>query len=281
LACGAGGDALLDCGRAKTRAARQNQQAAYDRVGEARTALSRLEQHVSDSRNRLVALREEMVRINQDTVEAQDRLSAADQAQAVLEDAGALRERLGRLRTTVAEMRAKQVEKRSAFDQLARDAKARGERLAAIAAEDQSWRSRADGANRRLADLEQRRLTTGRDLTALEARPDQIAEQQAHLRDTIANCEAERQKAADRLAEAEAAQRDMDHALRAAEVALAEAREHRVRRESAVEQAMQVATGIAERVREKLHCAPEAALAPSRRPSPGAAGGGRTRWGSP
>jgi chromosome segregation protein len=255
-------DALSQASMRATQA-RQDQQAAYDQVGQARATLTRLEQQVSDSRNRLSALVEESARLEADKVEAQDRLASSQQAQKVLEDAGALRERLSRLRTTVAELRARQVEKRSAFDQLERDAKARGDRLAAISAEMQSWTSRSEGATRRMADLEQRRLAAGRDLTAMEARPTQIEEKLGFLRDTIAKCEADRQAAADKLAEAENAQRDMDLALRQAETALAAAREARVRREAAVEQAMQTVASLTERVREKLDCTPEQALTQS------------------
>ena len=55
----------------------------------------------------------------------------------------------------------------------------------------------------------------------------------------------------------------MDLALRQAETALAAAREARVRREAAVEQAMQTVASLTERVREKLDCTPEQALTQS------------------
>lgn len=251
--------ALSDASTAATET-RQEQQAAYDKVGTARSYLSRLEQQVSESRSRLVALDDETKRLVVDREEAQGQVESADRALAVLEDAAVLRERLSRTRAALAEMRARQVEKRSAYDRLEREAKARGERLNAIIAEEGSWTSRSDGAARRQKDLEERRLAAGRELTALEARPAEIEEQRAFLQDKIAEIETARKAAADKLAEAELAQRDTDQALKAAEMALATARETRVRREAEVDQAMQAVTTVAERVHEKLECRPEEAL---------------------
>lgn len=255
----AGGQALAGIGIAATEA-RRNQQEAYDAAGKARDALAGLERSVAESRSRQASLHDEAARIVEDRAEAEDRVKSAEKALAVLEDPEALRARVAQTRTTLAELRARQVEKRSAFDRLEREARARGERLMAIEAEIQSWTSRADGAARRQKDLRERHLTAGRELTALEARPGEIESQRAFLRAKIEELEAERKQAADKLAEAELAQRDMDLALKQAETALAEAREARVRRESAVEQAMQTMTTVTERIREKLDCLPEEAL---------------------
>ncbi len=242
---------------------RRAQQDAYDRAGSARSSLARLEQQVSESRSRLAALAGETDRIAAERDDAKEREESAQKAVAVLEDANILRERLARSRAALAELRARQVEKRSAFDRLEREAKARGERLNAILAEEQSWKTRSDGAARRQTDLKERHLAAGRELTSLEARPAEIAEQRSFLQSKIAELEEERKAAADKLAEAELAQRDMDHALKAAELSLAEARETRVRREAEVEQAEQAMATVTERVAEKLECAPEDALAQS------------------
>ncbi|NMM43225.1 AAA family ATPase [Rhodospirillaceae bacterium KN72] len=245
------------------QAARRAQQDAFDRAGAARTALSGLEQKVSDSRTRLATLVEESRRVEEEKTDAAGRIEGSEQALSVLEDTNALRERLSRARTELAELRAEQVEKRATRDRFERDAKSRKERLNAISAEQQSWQARADGATRRMKDLKDRQFEAVKEKDALAERPQAIAEQRALLRDQIAALEAERQAAADRLVEAETAMRDTDHALKLAEQALAEARETRVRREAEVEQAMQAVATVAERIREKLECAPEETLAQS------------------
>lgn len=243
-----------------TRAARDN---AYDAASAARDSLADLERTVAEDRSRLESLTEAATRVAEEITEAKDRVTAAEQALGVLEDAEVLRERLTRTRTALAELRAKQVEKRASFERIERDARARGERLMAIEAEGESWRRRAEGASTRMADLSARRQTAEEEKSVLTARPAEIAEKRAGLVDMIAICEAERNAAAERLAAAENEQRETDRALKTAEAALAEARETRVRRDAAVEQAMQASATIAERIREKLDCAPNEALGQS------------------
>ena len=253
-------NAALRAAAAAAAQTRRTQQEAYDEAGRARTALATLERKIAAGRGRLAALSDDGIRIAEDRAEAEDRATRAEGALKVVEDPDALRARIARIRAVLADLRARQVETRSAFDRLTREANARGERLVSIEAEIRSWTSRHDGAIRRQRELEDRRLRAGRDLTALEARPAEIAARRETLRAGIKDLEAERKQAAGRLAEAERAQRDADQALKAAEVALADAREMRIRREAAVAQAMQTTATLSERIREKLECAPEEAL---------------------
>ncbi len=76
----------------------------------------------------------------------------------------------------------------------------------------------------------------------------------------INSAEAHRRREAEALAQAESAVEEASRALRATETRLGEARERRVRCQGAVEQADQSLATVAERVAEKLECAPEAAL---------------------
>ncbi|MEQ8440467.1 MAG: AAA family ATPase [Alphaproteobacteria bacterium] len=248
---------------ANTNAAdlRQRQQTAYRDAGGKRNALAALENRLAESRNRLAALADETQRLDERDAAARERIDGAEQALAVLEDANTLRERLSRLRATVAELRARLVEKRAAVEQLEREARLRQERLTSIEAERESWKTRASGAERRLAELEQRRTEAEATKQELTAKPAEIDAQRTALQGTISECEEERRAAAERLAQAEAAQREADQTLRSAEAALADARERRVRSDAAVEQAEQASTTIAERVAEKLECKPEEALA--------------------
>ena len=66
-----------------------------------------------------------------------------------------------------------------------------------------------------------------------------------------------RQKAADSLAKAETQLSIRDRELREVETELSNAREERIRAESAVSQANQVILSLNERINEKLNCEPE------------------------
>ena len=93
------------------------------------------------------------------------------------------------------------------------------------------------------------------------ARPTEIASRRSLLLDRIAEAEERRKAAADRLAAAETHLAEADKALKVVEEELHTAREERVRREAAVAAAEQGRSAIAERIAERLDCAPEACLA--------------------
>ncbi|HAA93391.1 MAG TPA: chromosome partitioning protein ParA, partial [Rhodospirillaceae bacterium] len=96
---------------------------------------------------------------------------------------------------------------------------------------------------------------------SLSKRPAEIAEQRKKLLALTETSEQSQQEASDALAAGESEQADADQLSKAAEAALGEAREDRVRRQGLVEQADQDCTAVAERIREKLNCAPEDTLA--------------------
>jgi chromosome segregation protein len=92
----------------------------------------------------------------------------------------------------------------------------------------------------------------------LAERPAAIAAQRQSLLESLERATLARREAADRLAEGETRSGEADRALKAAEVAMAAAREDRVRSESLLAQAEAARAMLAERIREHLDCAPEA-----------------------
>ncbi|MGB8276009.1 MAG: chromosome partitioning protein ParA, partial [Alphaproteobacteria bacterium] len=144
---------------------------------------------------------------------------------------------------------------------LVREAEARADRLARCRDERASWQTRADGAARQLAELEQRLKALAEESAALDQKPAEIAARRNRLEDEIAVAETARGEAAEELAEAEVRLKEADQALKREETRLGEAREGRVRAEAHVEQAEQALQVVADRIEEKLGCAPEEALA--------------------
>ena len=194
-------------------------------------------------------------------VEAEEQAVQAREGLEGLEDTQAAWDRLNQLRANLAELRTIQVERRSAYDRVHREAESRQMRLSAIETEEMSWRDRASGAGGRTEELRLRMEEAAEEKERLEARPEEIAEQRLALLDRIQDAEIRRNAAADKLAEAERSQMDTDRALKDAEHLLAEARELRVRRQAEVEQAQQAADNVAERIKEKLNCFPKDVLA--------------------
>jgi chromosome segregation protein len=199
--------------------------------------------------------------LNADVAETSTALEADRAAQAGLPDEQGGREKVAELRAQLAELRGQQGERQRAYDLLAREAENRRQRLQSIAHERASWQGRADNALQQLAEFADRKETNEIELAELAARPEQIAEERHALEDQIGQAEALRKQAADALAAAETAQTTSDRALKSTEGKLATAREERVRSEGVVGTSQQVLSDLAERITEKLQCAPDGLLA--------------------
>ncbi|MBM3572133.1 MAG: chromosome partitioning protein ParA, partial [Alphaproteobacteria bacterium] len=181
-------------------------------------------------------------------------------AEAELVDPAIAKVKAADLRVDLAEKRAAVLACRSERDKLFSEAESRRQRLNAIAIESRSWRGRAEGAQRRIGDLEQRRISSNDELRRLAQRPAEIEAQRRQLIDLISAAKTKRRDAADALATAEARLAETDKRLKAAETALSEGREDRVRAEAAVQQIDQTRQTLVERIAERLQCAPEAIL---------------------
>ncbi len=242
------------------RSRRAALQAAFAAASRARDAHNAAVQRVQATRSRLSALEEAGRGLAADIAEAEAGLGQSREEHAGLPDLAAARDRVAALRTVAAERRAELVDRKSAHDRLAREAEGRARRRKAIAEERASWSARAAAAARQLEAFAERRSHTESEIDRLAQRPAEIAEQRRVLLDHIDMATTRRRDAADRLAEAEAGLAAADRALKAAEQHLSETREARVRAEAQVEQVRQNAVALAERIRERLDCAPEQAL---------------------
>ena len=130
-----------------------------------------------------------------------------------------------------------------------------------MAAERNSWQTRAASATETLASLSERLAAARGEAEQLAKRPEEIDAARNRLMDETATAEQARREAADTLASAESQAGEADKRLKEAEQKLAAAREERVRAESLVEQTEQARATVAERIQERLNCAPEEALA--------------------
>jgi chromosome segregation protein len=108
-----------------------------------------------------------------------------------------------------------------------------------------------------MEQLTERRQSVSAEMERLAALPQEIAERRRALLDQIQASEEKRIKAADALATAENILAEAEKNLRESEVKLAQARERQIRAEGIVEQANQACTGIVERIRDQLDCAPD------------------------
>ncbi|MHB1219369.1 MAG: chromosome segregation protein SMC [Alphaproteobacteria bacterium] len=242
------------------KSAQDTQREAIASLERARQDHARLAQKSAADASRLAALDETVARVRADLNEAETAQAEAAREASALADVTTHRARLDTIRANLAEARTRLLEHQSRLDRQTREAQARDRRLAEIETEDHSWGERASAAAHHREDLQTRAEAAAAELERLAHRPAEIEAQRLALADQIARTEAERSLAADALATAETDLAAKDKALKAAETALSAAREDRVRAEASVEQAEMANAAIAERIAERLNCAPEQAL---------------------
>jgi len=243
------------------RGERQAMRGALALLARAQEHDAELRRKIAATASRLAGLAESAERLALDLAEAEAQARAAAEGIAALPDPALGREAMHRLRGQLGERRAMQAAAQAEHDRLLREAAARAERLAAIAAEAQSWQAREAAAARQRATLEERRAEIAAEIGRLDRRPAEIAEQRERLAETIAASTARRNEAADALAAGETRLAEAEKSAKAADAVLAQSREERVRCEAGHEQAEQARRTLAERIAERLSCAPDAVLA--------------------
>ncbi|NIA71584.1 chromosome segregation protein SMC [Pelagibius litoralis] len=243
------------------KAARETEAAAFDAVNTARQKHTALAQKANAVASRLAALDESLERLQGDERESEATLEQGRGEQAALPDLNLEHQRADELREALSEARDNLVERQGRLDQLRREAEARGRRLGDIATEYQSWLRRAEEAKAHLTDLEERRGATQTEIETLAAVPLALGERREALAALIEEAENRRRSAADALASGENRLGEADKTLKAEEARLTNARENRIRCEGAVSQGRQSLDTVIEKVREKLSCELDQALA--------------------
>ena len=246
---------------AEEKRSRDTIREAFTAVNQARDRHSRLERDSAGAVSRLAAVIEQLERLEADRAEAEAGLAQARAALDAVPDAGPARAQVAEARAELAERRAALTERQSQLDRLTRETQGRRQRLVAIEAEERSWRTRQQGVDGRLAELAERAAAAEAELAALAGRPADIEASRQTLLTRIADAERARKRAADTLVTTETRLTETETHLKRAEVGLADAREARARAEAAVANALQASAALAERIHERLECAPEETLA--------------------
>ena len=245
---------------AREKQGRLDQRAAFSALDGARKRHAELQGRLAEIDSKLAAIEENRLRIETDQAESLDQKAVAASELTELQDVEALRAESAGIRRALSDCRTELADARSAYDQLVRESQARRSRLGAIVSEQTSWADRIERATARMRELEGRHDSEAVEIERLAARPAEIAEQRVTLVTAIETAEGERLRAAEGLAAAEAVLSQADQASRAADLAVASAREARVRAESGLEQVNQSLSSLRERITERLECAPDEIL---------------------
>ncbi|WP_299750120.1 chromosome segregation protein SMC [uncultured Tateyamaria sp.] len=240
--------------------ARNARREADRMVADAARALSRAEADRNLAEGRLESLGLAVTRHEEDAMAARARVSEAETALADLPDLEVARAEVEDLRMTVEAARITMMSRRSAHDDLRRTGEARVKRAQEITKEVSGWKHRLETAERRTAELVDRKVTSEADLKTAQAAPAELAAKREALSEEIARAEARKAEAANALSEGEGVLRDATLAEREAERLASEAREARARSEARAEAARETVSYAAERIAEEQQMTPNQLL---------------------
>ncbi len=247
----------------QTRADREARDARRDAdrmVADAARALSRAEAERNLSQGRLENLKLAMKRHEEDAFEAKQQVSEAEKTLRSLGDLDHARGQVEDIKMAVEAARMTMMAKRSAYDEVRREGDARVRRSQEVTKELSGWRHRLETAEKRSAELLDRKAQSEEDLVEASAAPEEIAEKREELNEAIENAQARRAEASDALAGAESTLRDYVAAERDAERTASEAREARARSEARAEAARDGVSAAAHRIEEELDTTPQELL---------------------
>ena len=255
--------AAHETARAVHGAAKQQEQDARiarkradDAATDATRSLSRAEADQDMLKGRLETLQMAVARREEEALEARGALREAERGLDDLGDLDAARAAVESRKVGVEAARMTMLTKRSLSDELRREGEARVRRMQAITKEVSGWRLRLETAEKRLAELEARKVESEAELKTAITVPDQIIAKREALASDIERAETRRKAASDALAEAENGLRAAESAERSAERAASEAREGRARAEAVTEAADARVSAAAERIVEEMEMEP-------------------------
>jgi chromosome segregation protein len=242
------------------REARDARRDADREVGEAARLMSRAEADRDMAQGRIETLKLAVERHEEEANVAIRQRNEAENALKSLGDLEAARDEIEDLRMTVEAARMTMMTKRSTFDEVRREGEARTRRSQEVTKELSGWRHRLETAEKRSAELFERKGQAEEELATAVAAPTEIAAQRDALGQAIEDAEKRRQAAADQLAIGETQVREAMNTERDLERAASEAREVRAAAEARTEAAREAVQAAKDRIQEMLETTPEALL---------------------
>ena len=241
--------------------AREARRDADRMVADASRALSRVEADRNLAAGRLESLGLAVTRHEEEAMGARVRVLEAERALSDLGDLGDARAALDDLRMMVEAARITMMSRRSGHDELRREGEARLKRSQDVTKELSGWRHRLETAEKRSAELIERKQNSEAELEGAGAAPAEIAAKRDELSTEIARSEARKAEAVDKLDSAEVDLREATLAEREAERTASQAREARARSEARSDAARETVLAAAERIVEDQQLTPDQLLA--------------------
>lgn len=240
--------------------ARAARRLADQMMADAARALSRAEADRNLSQGRLETLSLAVTRHHEDANAARAQLQEAEVALVDLGDLGQARGQVEDIKQTVEAARVGMLSRRSSLDEVRREGEARTRRTQEVTKDISGWRYRLETADKRIAELAERKLDSEGELKDASAAPAEIAAKRDELSEAITTADARRALASNGLSEGEAAQRQTVQDEREAERVASDSRELRARAEALSEAAGETVSHAADRIAEGAQLTPNQLL---------------------
>lgn len=244
-----------------SRKARDQWREADEQAIEARREMTEAEKLAARHQSEDSALKDRLVHIKVDIEDQNVRFKAAMDNLEKLPEVVDLENEISKSREVVKEKRNEFSEARIAHDSHRNQSEMRRMRLEQINNEIDTWQARIKNVTTHLENLEVRKQEAGKELTSLENRPGEIVVERRKLNKLIDEASAERQLAANKLAEAENELATKEQEMRKVQQEVSEAREHKVRLETNLEQFGEQKDNLMRRIHEEFECEPVALFA--------------------
>ena len=242
------------------QAARQARRHADTAQADASRAQAKAEAEQSLAASKLEALGLSLHRHEDEAAAAAKRLDQARVGLGDLPDLDEARAKVEDVKTVVEVARLTMLTKRSSHDELRREGEARIKRAQEVTTEVSGWRHRLDTAEKRSAELIERRVQAETEFAEAQAQPTQIAAERDELAGLLSQAEARAAAAQDALSKGEGDQRVAVEAERGSERAASTAREARAAAQARAQGAGEAVAAAAARIREELDTSPAALL---------------------
>ncbi len=239
------------------KTARIARRAADTAVADANRALSRAEADRNLAESKLDSSGLAVSRHEEEAMSARKALTEAEATAKGLANLDDARAAVEDVKMTVEAARMTMMAKRSNFDEVRREGEARTKRSQEITKEISGWKHRLETANKRTAELLDRKETSQSELEDALLAPEDIAYKREELADATDDAETRRAAAADVLALGETALREATVTERDAERLASEARESRARSEARSDAAKETTQAAVERIMEALETTPD------------------------
>lgn len=240
----------------KERLVRDNLRIIDNDLAVARSHYDKVSKTFNTKKINIDKIETSIVHINSEILEISEFISDVKSRKSQIGSVPALYNNIDICRNSLNNTRKAYQDAQNNYDSLVRVGEECKNRVSAISIDKESWKNRHLGAIERVKELTLRDAAAIKELNVLADYPEKLEKKRQTLLNALKNAEKVREAAADKVLISEKVLGESEKNLRFVEEKFVEARENKVRAQSAIDQAEQNLLVLRERINERLECDP-------------------------